>query len=221
MRPISRLANSSIDDNPGTAATTANGLFDGDYSGCVNCGFTWNFTTDNSGTLAFTVDNIWMDKTPTANPQTTTTGTIASSGGGTVTVTDGSVFQSTSTYPYFLIGGTEVVAVTSVSGNNVTYATRGLFGSTAQSHSSGQTIMQFVNKTTGPNGGPYSSMTADITPRRLQGFVKSNGTTINCTVTPNGEGAVSKSGTVVGTNGVFTITGIKINASGATSVTCS
>ena len=101
--------NSSIDDNPGTAATTANGLFDGDYSGCVNCGFTWNFTTDNSGTLAFTVDNIWMDKTPTANPQTTTTGTIASSGGGTVTVTDGSVFQSTSTYPYFLIGGTEAV----------------------------------------------------------------------------------------------------------------
>ena len=64
-------------------------------------------------------------------------------------------------------------------------------------------------------------MTADITPRRLQGFIKSNGTTINCTVTPNGESAVSKSGTVVGSNGVFTITGIKINASGATSVTCS
>ena len=50
------------------------------------------------------------------------TGTIASSGGGTVTVTDGSVFQSTSTYPYFLIGGTEAVTVTSVSGNNVTYS---------------------------------------------------------------------------------------------------
>src|SRR3954447_22690119 len=49
--PYLATSNSSIDDNPGTGATTANGLFDGDYSGCVNCGFTWNFTTDSSGAL--------------------------------------------------------------------------------------------------------------------------------------------------------------------------
>ena len=144
--PYLATSNSSIDDNPGTATTTANGLYDGDYSGCVNCGFTWNFTTDNAGTLAFTVDNTWMDKTPTANPQTTLTGSIASSGTGSVTVTDGSVFQSTSTYPYFLVGGTEVIQVTGVSGNTVTYTTRGLFGSSSQSHASSQTIMQFVSK---------------------------------------------------------------------------
>src|SRR5262249_36240808 len=140
--PYLATSNSSIDDNPGDGNKFANGLFNGDYNGCVNCGFTWNFTTDTAGALAFTVDNTWMDKTPTANPQTTLTGTIAASGAGTVTVADGSVFQAPSTYQYFLVGGTEVVNVTNVSGNNVTFTGRGIFNTATAAHGSGQTIMQ-------------------------------------------------------------------------------
>ena len=218
--PYIATTNSSIDDDPGTGGTTANGMLNGDYTGCINCGFKWTVSADTSSAFNFTIDNVWMDRAPTVAPTTTITGTMASSGGGTITVADASVFLARNVNSYFLVNGAEAITVTAISGNALTYTSRGIFGTTAQAHSSGETIRQFVSQPTGPNGGPYSSMTADLTPRRMQGFIKADGATINCTVTPNGEGSVAKSGTVTGAAGVFTLTGIKINASGATSVAC-
>ncbi|MGE3284142.1 MAG: hypothetical protein AB7H90_22785 [Alphaproteobacteria bacterium] len=84
----------------------------------------------------------------------------------------------------------------------------------------GLTYLAFSNSSTGPNDGPHATMTVDVTMRRLQQFIKANGATANCTVIPDNESSVAKSGTVVGNNGVFTLTGVTINASGATSVLC-
>jgi len=216
--PYIATTNSSIDDNPGTGTRNASGVYDGDYSGGINIGFRWTVTADTASAFDFTIDNNWMDRAPTA-PQTTTTGTLASSGSGSVTVTDGSIFQSVSANPYFLIGGTEIVVVTNVVGNTLTYTSRGQLGTTAQAHASGEAIRQFIAKPTGPNGGPFSTMTVDVTPRRMQGFMPANGVVVSCTITPFGAGSTAQTPTVA--NGLFTLTGITINATGATSIACS
>jgi hypothetical protein len=219
--PYIAFTSSSIDDNPGTNTPTANGLIDGDYLGCVNAGFKWTVTSDTSGAFNFTVSNAWMTRSPTTIPATTLSGSMASSGSGSVAVASTAGWLATGSNPYALVGGTEVVKITSTASNTITFSTRGMFGTAAQSHASGQTIQQLVTKPTGPNGGPYATMTADVTPRRMQGFVKPNGTTINCTVTPFGGSPAGKTGTVVGAHGVFTLTGITINSGGATSIACS
>ena len=73
-----------------------------------------------------------MGRSPTAAPQTTLVGTMASCGSGSVSVRDGSAFQPLAKGNYFVVGGTEVVLVTSIVGNTVTFTSRGQFGTTAQ-----------------------------------------------------------------------------------------
>lgn len=218
------FANSSINDNPGTGTRLASGIHDGDPTGCINCGFTWNVTSDTAGAFNFAVDNTFMDRAPTPIRQTTLTGTIPSSGTGSVTVADGSVFQSASGNNYFIVGDTEVLAVASVVGNTVNYNGRARLGTSVggaggHAHAAGETIRQYVTKPSGPNAGPFSTMTVDITPRRRQGFLPANATTVSCTITPDGESATVQTPTVA--NGLFTLTAVKINATGATSVACS
>jgi len=94
-------------------------------------------------------------------------------------------------------------------------------GSTARAHSAGETIQQISSKATGPNGGPYATMTADVTPRRVQNFTKgtTNGQIPSCVVTPFGAGPSTLTPTVA--NGIFTLPAITINSGGVTSVGCS
>lgn len=219
--PYIAFTNSSIDDDPGDGGTLSNGLFNGDFVGCVNCGFKWNVTTDNASAFNFTVDNVWMDRSPTTIPSTTLTASIPSSGGGTVTVTDGSVFLSVLAGNNYFLVDDEVIVVTSRSGNTLTYTSRAQLGTAAAAHSSGATITQFPNRPTGPNGGPYSTMTVDVTPRRIQGFTKgtTNGQVITCDITPNGGSTTQQTPTVA--DNIFTLTGVTINASGVTSIACS
>ena len=193
---------------------------DGDSVGCINCGFTWNITTDTSGGFNFTVGNAWMSRSPTVLPTTTITGSIASSGSGSVTVASGGVMQSTAGTQniYFLIGGTEIVKGT-FSGSTLTYTTRGALGTNPLAHSSGETIVQYISQPTGPNGGPYAAMTASITPRRRQGFLPANGATVSCNVTPFGGSLSVITATVA--NGLFTLPLVPINATGMTSIACS
>ena len=99
--PYIAFSNSSIDDKPGTGTRNAFGIYDGDYSGCINCGFKWNIMSDASKVLDFTVDNTWMDRAPTPAPKTMLTGTLAASGSGTVTVSDASAFQSLANNNYY------------------------------------------------------------------------------------------------------------------------
>jgi hypothetical protein len=220
--PYLAFDHSSIDDNPGTATRNASGVMDGDSVGCINCGFAWNVTADTNGVFNFTLNNNWMSRTPTLSPQSTLTGSIASSGTGTVTVADGSVFAATagSQNIYFLVGGTEIIKVISRSGNTLTYSSRGTLGTNPLAHSSGETIKQYLSQPTGPNAGPYSSMTVNVTPRRIQGFTKgmTNGQSIACTVTSDGDAPVAITPTVV--NNLFTLSGVKINETGATIVSC-
>ena len=216
--PYIAFGNSSINDNLGTNTPTANGLIDGDYVGCINCGFKWTVSSDTSGAFNFTVSNAWMTRSPTTIPLTTLTETMASSGSGTVAVTSSAGWQSTGLNPYALVGGTEVVKISSTVGNVITFSSRGLFGTTAAAHSAGQTITQFISQPTGPNGGPYATMTADVTPRRRQNFLPANGSTVTCTITPFGAGSTVQTPTVA--NGLFTLTGVTINAGGVTTATC-
>jgi hypothetical protein len=223
--PYIAFANSSIDDNPGTATRNSAGLMDGDYTGCKNCGFHASVTTDTAGSLVFTVSNSWMGLSPTVFASTTITGSMAASGSGSVglTSTSGFLTANASGNNYFLIGtgaGAEVVQAT-WSGTTLNFTGRGLLGTAGRTHNAGDPIVQLTSQPTGPNGGPYSSMTVDMTPRRMQGFIKPNGTVINCTATPFGGSPVGKSGTVTGDSGVFTLTGVPINVGGATSVSCS
>ena len=62
-------------------------------------------------------------------------------------------------------------------------------------------------------------MTADVTPRRRAELPSADATTVSCTITPFGAGATVQTPTVA--NGLFTLTGVTINAGGATSVACS
>ncbi len=211
--------NSSIDDDPGNGGTTANGLVNGDYVGCSNCGFSWTVSADTAGAFNFSVGNGYMANAATAAPATTLTGSMASSGSGSVTVTSGAAFSTIATGNYFLVGGTEVVLVASISGNTVNFTTRGLLGSTAAAHSPGAAIQQFIIKPTGPNAGAVSSMTVDIIPRRRQAFLPAVSATVTCTVTPNG-GSPSTLTPTVDADGLFTLLSVPINSSGVTVVTC-
>jgi hypothetical protein len=213
------FANSSIDDDPGTATWNASNIMDGDPTGCVNCGFQWTIVADTASAFDFTVDNTFMDLSPTPVRQTTLVGSIPSSGTGSVTVTNGSVFVSTSGNPYFIVGGTEIIVVSSVSGNTVNYAARGRLDTTAQAHGAGETIRQYVSIPSGPNAGPFSTMSVDITPRRRQAFLPAESAIVSCTITPHGGSPGVQTPTVTG--GLFTLVGVTINATGATSVACS
>lgn len=214
------FSNSSIDDDIGTETFNINNVVDGDPVGCINCGFRWTITTDTAGSFVGTIDNTWMDLSPTAQPTTTLTANIGSaSGGGTVTVTDGSVFISPSNNNMLLVGGTEFMTITSVAGNTVTYSSlRGRLGTTAQTHASGETITQYMAAPTGPNGGPYSTMTTDVALWNLQGGAWGAKT---CVFTPNGGSPTAPQTPTILSNGVPLFTGVVINASGATAIACS
>ena len=92
-RAYPAFCHSSIDDHPGTGTRNASGIYDGDPTGGINIGFTWNVSSDMSGALNFTVGNSWMTQSPTAVRQSTLTGSIGASGGGMVTVTNGAAFS--------------------------------------------------------------------------------------------------------------------------------
>jgi hypothetical protein len=218
--PYIAFSHSSIDDNIGSGAKLANGLFDGDYTGCINCGFKWSISADQTEMFDFTIDNTWMDRPPTFFPSTTITGSMPAKGSGSVTVMNSAGFLTPngSGNQYLLIGN-EVVLVTSIKNNVITYTSRGLLGTTSQAHSTGETVTQLVSQPTGPNGGPYTTMTVDVTPRRVQNFHPSDGTIVSCTIAPFGESPVVESSSVM--DGIWTLAGVKINASGLTSVTCS
>lgn len=222
-RPYPAFTGSSIDDDMGTGALLANGMPDGDDSGCINCGFRWSFSNDSLPNLAFTVSNAYMGLTPPAPKTTTTTASMLATG-NTITVTNGAVFSNLFVNFYMLIGNTaadqEAVKVSSVTGNTVTIANRGMLNTTAKTHNSNVNIRQLVTQPTAPNGGPFSSMTVNITPRRLQVFKRSVGTVLSCTYTPFGESAVSRTPTV-DANGLFTLTNVKINSGGSTAIACS
>ncbi len=212
------FTNNSIDDNPGTGATNAKGMYNGDFSGCINCGFHWSIATNSPTTWAAAIGNSWMTRAASAAPTTTTTGPIAGSGNGTVGLTSATGFYTNDgANPYFLIDSEAIEGT--ISGTTLTIIARARLGTTAASHLTGATIRQFIANPSGPNGGPVSSMTVDVTPRRLQNFSPAIGATVNCTVTPNG-GSPSVISPVVDSNGLFTIVGFPINASGDTSVSC-
>ena len=105
-----------------------------------------------------------------------------------------------------------------MSGNTITYSSRGILGTKARQHGAGETIRQFIATPTGPNGGPYTTMTVDLTPRRVQNFLLADGSTVTCTIRPFGETSTIEELTV--TDGLWTPTGVKINATGPTNVEC-
>lgn len=218
--PYVAFRNGSIDDDVGTGARDANGFLDGAPVGCINCGFKWTFTTDAPAALNLTIDNLWMDRSPTVLPTTTLATGISDTYVGSINLTDASGFLANGQNAYLRVGD-EVIQLASRSGNVGVISARGALNTNPLSHAAGETVTQYVTTPTGPNGGPYASMTVDVTPRRLQGFVRPAGTVVSCQVTPDGEGAVTMTGTVFGSHGVFTLVGVKINASGATVLACS
>ncbi|MGD9613855.1 MAG: hypothetical protein AB7H90_01510 [Alphaproteobacteria bacterium] len=208
--------NSSIDDDPGTGTLGADGIMDGDPIGCVNCGFTWNVVSDTAGSFEITIDNDWLGKSPTPR-ETTLASELASGASGPMTVTDGSVFASASANPYFVVGppgSQEIFNVTSVSGNTVNFAARGMWTTNPLTHAAGATVRQYMTQPTAPNGGPYASMTVDVALRRVQH--PWNGKT--CTITPHGGSAIPVTPTMV--SGIPTFDDVPINASGATTLAC-
>ncbi len=220
-KPFLVLSNSSINDDPGTGTRNGSGVYDGDVVGCRNMGFTWNFTSDTAGALNFTVNNTVMGQSTTI-PQTTLVDPIGASGGDTITLADASGFQSVGSAWYFLVGGTEIIRGTALVGNELTYsASRPQLSSTIGAHAAGQSIVQLITKSNGPNAGPYTTMTVDVTPRRIQNFVKgrTDGQIIDCAITPNGGSTTHQFLTVL--NSVFTILSVIINATGATVIACS
>ncbi len=221
--PYIATSGSSIDDTPGTGARNGSGVYDGDYVGCVNAGFAWTVSSDTSGAFNFTIDNNFMDRSPTTQAQTTLSGSIASSGSGAVTVADASGFLSVGggNNVYALVNGTEIIKITSIVGNTINYSSRGQLGTSAGAHSSGETIKQLASQPTGPNGGPYATMTVDVTPRRIQGFTKgkTDGQIPSCNITPFGGSLTTQTPTVA--NNIFTLTGVIINSGGATTIACS
>ena len=124
--PYIGFGNSSIDDNPGTNTPTANGLIDGDYLGCINAGFKWTVTSDTSGRVQF-------------HGQQRVDGALADDAAGDDAVRDDGILRlglgrgrvehggwlSTGSNPYALVGGTELVKITSTAANTITFSTRG------------------------------------------------------------------------------------------------
>ena len=231
-KPYPAFANSSIDDNPGTGVRQSTGIYDGDYTGCIGCGFSWLPITENSSSVTLSISNNWMSLPPSDRPTTTLSAPISSATSyGSVTLTDptlGGLLKPVGSNPYFLIGN-EIVAVCTtistkcpavgVSGGSLYYLTRATLGTTGQIHSAGETVRQFVKaQPTGPNNGPYTTMTVDIAFRRLQFYHPADGP-ISCTVTSFGGSATPKTGTV--TNGIPVLTGVTINAGGSTNIVCS
>jgi hypothetical protein len=216
--PYVAFTNSSIDDDFGTATATSTGMLDGDHQGCVNCGFHWNFLTETASTVHFTVSNNWMNRSPTPDIETTLASTMdATTVSQKVNVVDASA-MSTRNGLYFSIDN-EAFYVSPISGNTLTIINRGLFGTTKAVHNPGATVHQFLFQPTGPNRGPFSSMTVDATPRRLQTFKPPNGATVHCIVTSFGGSAITINATVA--NGIFTLPTLPINATGSTDVNCS
>lgn len=216
-RPYIAFDHSSINDNPGTGTRDAFGIYDGDVVGVMNAGFTWNVTTDTAGSFVFTVGNNWMGRNPTFMAQSTITGSIAGTGGFTVGVTSTAGMIPTGTAPYFRIGN-EITGGGPVGGGSLTQSSRGLFGTTKAAHSAGETVTQYVTQATGPNGGPYTTMTANMTPRRAQGFRPAGAPT--CTYTPSGGSPTAATVMYLG-GGVFTILNVPIAVGVTTSVSCS
>lgn len=213
------FSNSSIDDDPGDGSLDVFGFHNGDPAGGINIGFRWDIVSDTSGGFQATVSNNWMSRAPTPIPTTTITAPIAATGGaGSVTVADGSVFTVTGGNIYFPVGGKEILTVSSVVGNTVNYSARGGLETSPVAHSAGETIQQYRGRPTGPSGGPYTTMTVDITPRRVQNFKRANGATVNCTITPFGESPVTQTPTVA--NSLWTLTAVKINEPGSTDIAC-
>lgn len=70
-----------------------------------------------------------------------------------------------------------------------------------------------------PPDGAVSTMTVNITPRRMQNFTRANGVHVSCVVTPFGAGSSTVGMTV--TNKLFTLPAVRINSTGPTTVDCS
>ena len=161
-------------------------------SGASTAAFKWNFIVRHSGAFNFTVSNAWMTRSPTTIPSTTLTrGRWHQAVRERSTVTSSAGWQSTGLNPYALVGGTEVAKIIKTVGNVITFSSRGLFGTTARRTRPGRRITQFIRQPTGPNGGPYATMTADVTPRRRQNFLPANGSTVTCTITPFAAGSTA------------------------------
>lgn len=73
---------------------------------------------------------------------------------------------------------------------------------------------------TGPVGGPYSTMTVSVTPRRRQSFNPAVSATVNYAYTPFG-GVETTGSVLVDANGQITIPGVVINSTGATALSLS
>jgi hypothetical protein len=217
------FSNSSINDDPGDGTRGTNGLYTGDWLGCLNAGFVQNVTADTASAFDFTVSNPWMARSPTTIPQTTTVGTLTSSSTGTLALTSTVGWLSAGSHPYVLIGdaaspSTQELVKTSAAGSNsitITSSGRGYFGTTAQAHGAGVEVRQIVSQPTGPNGGPYATMTVDMAFRRMQGGLVPT----SCTVTPFGDSPAA--GSLSFLDGIPVLTGVTINSGGATSVACS
>lgn len=237
-KPYLAISNSSINDNPGTGNPQSNGLYDGAYAGLMNAGFSWSITTDTSTNFNFTVSNSWMGQTPTADPTTTLQTAITATGGATVNVASTAGFTPVTTgaggsnvlsNPYILVSGTEVMCASSFTTTTITFGAglcnigsangRAQAGTTAHTHAIGDTVEQILKLPTGPGGGPYTSMHANITPRRIQNFLPASGHTVTCSVTPNGGSPSNFTATVQATR-LWTLTAIPIQSSGSTSANC-
>jgi hypothetical protein len=223
-RAVFAFSNSSIDDDPGTATMNADYIMDGVHAGVINAGFQWTVTTDTAGSFIGTVDNTYMENSQTTVRQTTLTEAMTATDVATaIDVADGTVFTAGSANRNFIIGGKEIVHVASNNSTSITLGAtlsthRGRFGTTAQTHSIGATVLQAIDIPTGPTGGPYTTMTVDIALWNLQGGAWGSKT---CVFTPNGGSPTAPITPTILSNGVPLFTGVTINASGATAIACS
>lgn len=87
----------------------------------------------------------------TSTHSSTLTGSIASSGGGTVTVTSASGFLAGR---YYLVDS-EIIFISAVAGPTLTFTSRGQFGTTETGHSPGATIRRLVSVLGGGGSGAY------------------------------------------------------------------
>ena len=225
-KPYLAFDGSSIDHDPGTGHRNAFGLLDGDVTGGINLGFNWKVSADTPGAFNFTVGNTWMTQPKTPEPTTRTTAAVTKTD-TVIHLQDPSVFINANSAgsfrnDFYLIDSTEIVrapSTTAVQGNDLTQLQRGQLGTAALEHGSGATVRQYMRQPSGPPNGAVSTMTVNITPRRMQNFIRANGVSVSCKVTPFGGNPSTVNMTV--TNKIFTLPAVRINSSGVTTVNCS
>jgi hypothetical protein len=206
--------NSSIDDDPGTGTLTG-GEYDGDILGMINAGFTWTTPSDTTNGWSTSIGNNFMARSPTTIPQTTLALPLTATA-TSLQVTSNTGFPSTGANFDARIGNEQIRVNTIPATTTWSSITRGLNGTTAASHLAGDAVRQSVKVPTGPNRGPFTTMTVDVVVRNVQSFPRTPGTSFNYTYTPFGGTAVTGSGTL-DSSGVARVNGVVINSSGGTS----